>query len=125
MVLVMFAFNAGLFIIGALAGAILYNALITVVAREVSQPWWGVIAAAVVGGIVVRLLHKRIMKVMTAVVGGYLVVEAGARLAAGDISGWGSPPTWAMPVLRDAAWFILTFAGIMAQRPRSSRIGEN
>lgn len=121
MILVMLAFNAGLFIIGALAGGVVYHAVMTVAGDQFSLPWWGMLVAAGAGGLLGRLLRERILAALTAIVGGYLVVEAGARLVAGNFYDWGPAPAWARPAIRDAVWFILAFAGIMAQRSRPSR----
>ena len=119
--LVIMAFSAGMFLLGAAAGGVLYHGLMVTLGKQFFLPEWGIIAAAAAGGMLSILLRKRVLAVLTAILGAYLIVEASVSMLGGHF-GWAAPPGFATPVLRDAAWIVLSAAGIILQR--SKRTGR-
>lgn len=119
--LVMFVFKAGLLIIGAVGGTVLYTGAVNVGGLEGQLPQWGLIAAALAGGLLSWLLRKRILAIMTAVVGAYLVVEGVLRMWGGQYMEWGDPPQWAQPDVRTYFWFVLALLGMVVQLAKPKR----
>lgn len=112
----MLALNAALFLIGALAGVVIFESSKDLIAVYYPVPVWGVAAAALGGGILNWIMKKRILAVLTALIGAWLLVEAGVRVAGGNYMNWTAAPGWAAPAVRHGAWLAFSVVGFLSQR---------
>lgn len=114
--LAVLAFSTGLFVIGALGGGVLFRVVETSLSGRLDVPDWAIIAAVAGGGFITLWLQKRVLAVITALVGGFMVVEAAVRIADGQFLYWEKDPQWAQPLYKNIAWFIMSFTGMMVQQ---------
>ena len=111
-----FLYKAGVFCLGALAGALVAHTAL--VGETASWAAWAVLAAAVFGGVLALVVERPVMTMATATLGAWIVVGGFAYVILGPtfLEGLDRPlevgePRWVML----CSWAVLSVAGALAQ----------
>ena len=126
-VLLAVLYRVGVFVIGAVAGAVLANAASLVL--DLQLAWWAFVICAVIAGALALTFQKVVIILATAALGSWTMVSAGIAIWRGQTLAWerilDAPPLWERTDLPQVmvfmVWLALAIAGALVQRRGAKR----